>query len=141
MVSTGSNGREIDSQSRRRLESDRPGLLIFATPPRSATTEFYLYLMLPNVEPSRRAIGVWLMRNCGADAGRLRRFVRLLLTLPPCRISRDSRGVPSTLEVIPKSGQSESVHMLRRSTSQFHTGDLTRSDRYADGLHCYVRTA
>ena len=32
--------------------------------------------MLPNVEPSRRAIEVWLMGSYGADAGRLRRFVR-----------------------------------------------------------------
>ena len=36
------------------FESDRPDLLIIVTPPQSATTESYLCLVLPNVEPYRR---------------------------------------------------------------------------------------
>ena len=54
MVLTGSNGREIDSLYLICSESDCPGVLKFITPPRSATTESYLHLVLPNVEPYRR---------------------------------------------------------------------------------------
>jgi hypothetical protein len=36
------------------------------------------FMSWQNAKPSRRAIGVWLVRNCGADAGRLRRLVGCL---------------------------------------------------------------